>query len=119
MKLYIKGHDGTGTFLIENGINKIFFFDDITSNQSEWMSLIKTMEYISGNLQDEDNIFEIDMDSLLLFRQLIGEYRIKSKKLKPLYFIWNRLKNEMYDKKFFYEFVSGFCNPARCYLENA
>lgn len=118
MKAFIKGHDGSGTFFVENGDQQNFVFGDITSNQSEWMSLIKVMEYISGFLQDEADCFEITTDSLLLFRQLIGEYRIKSKKLKPLYFVWNRLKNEMYDKKFNYFFISGIYNPARCYLQN-
>ncbi len=119
MKAFIKGHEGTGSFVINNGDREVYHFGNISSNQSEWMSLIKIFEYISGNLQEEDDIFEVGMDSMVLFRQLMGYYRIKSKNLKPLYFMWNRLKNEMYDKKFSYFFISGFCNPARCYLENA
>jgi ribonuclease HI len=108
-ELYIKGkygklagctNDGTSIFLSE--------FVNASDNQCEWMALIQAMKYISG----EWNSTLVHTDSLILFRQLMGDYRIKAPTLKPLYYEWNVYKNIL-SGLVKYHYVSGCDNKAR------
>jgi ribonuclease HI len=80
--------------------------------QCEWNSLVETLEYLKDNLYS--GLINITTDSLFLFKQLTWEYRIKSKKLKPYYFEWNKLKNNLSGVcDLVYNYCSGNENPAR------
>lgn len=53
-----------------------------TNNESEYMALIMALEW-TGSRGIEEIV--IHSDSQLMIRQLTGEYRVKSGRIKPLY----------------------------------
>lgn len=110
MDIFIKGKREKSCIVINNNV-EIQDRKNYTDNQCEWLSLVDAMVFISGH--QEVNDFHIKTDSILLFRQLNGFYRIKSKALKPLYFQWNRFKNLLRDLEIDYLYVSGYNNKAR------
>ena len=113
MNLYIKGKQAQSC---------VYCIDEIetkplsghTDNECEWLSLIEAMKFISGN--QEENEYNVFTDSVLLYRQITGKYRIKSKNLKEIYFKWNQYKNILRDLNIIYHYISGIYNPARRYL---
>lgn len=95
------------TFFIKGRDNKVIVYredlqqpiiatiEDITDNQAEWASLVKAMQYISGSEMCRASGAVICTDSVLLYKQVVGENRIKSKNIKPFYYEFNELKNEL------------------------
>ncbi len=87
----------------------IMAHEGMTDNQCEWCSLIDAMNIVSGEAINKCDIYT---DSLLLYRQICGVYRIKSKNLKPLYFQYNILRNIL-SGQVSVKYVSGSENEAR------
>jgi ribonuclease HI len=112
MQIFIKGKDDRGCLVIDEKA-VFFYFPDVTDNQCEWDTLVSALEYISGN---EITGSEIFTDSILIYRQIHGEWRVKNKNLKEIYYKWNNLKNILQDYKIVYSYVSGCENPARSLL---
>jgi ribonuclease HI len=110
--IFIKGINGTGCIIQPSGT--IFTFPlqgRMSNNQSEWQTLVETIRYISGTEVME---CKIHTDSLLLYKQLIGEYRIKSKNIRPIYYAFNQAKNCLESGvKIEYEYIYPEENPAR------
>jgi ribonuclease HI len=110
MNIFIKGKEEHG--IVHDGEKTLLFsYSGYSDNQCEWLSLIDALKWISGT--HEFTGYTVLTDSLLLYRQLIGENRIKSKALKPLYFVWNQLKNILYELEMKYDYVLPEENPAR------
>lgn len=59
-----------------------FLGKDTTNNQAEYEGLIMALELASKVTKDELNCF---LDSELVVKQLLGEYKIKDRKLLPLF----------------------------------
>ena len=64
-----------------------------TNNVAEWTSLLKALEYLKSSSSNED--ISIYMDSELVVKQFLGEYKTKHPSLIPL-------KDKVFDlKKYF------------------
>jgi ribonuclease HI len=113
MTLYIKGRNEQvyHVFGRESGTE---YYSGYSNNQCEWEGVITAMEYIRDNDLQEAKIVT---DSLLLYKQLVGEYRIKNKRIKPFYFRWNELKNQLSGHIITYSHVEDDDNYARSYME--
>ena len=115
MDIYIKGKNQSVCIAYDN----TYIIKDMpknTDNQCEWQALVFTLQSIYDNVINASK-YNIIMDSVLLYRQISGIYRIKSKNLKSIYFRWNRLKNLLYDRDIIYSYVIGEDNVARRYLD--
>ncbi len=53
-----------------------------TNNVAEWTSLVKALEYLQSSSSNED--ISIYMDSELVVKQFLGEYKTKHPSLIPL-----------------------------------
>ncbi|MBI2052638.1 MAG: ribonuclease HI family protein [Candidatus Ryanbacteria bacterium] len=64
-----------------------------TNNEAEYEAVIfalKKMKQLLGKEKIKNAVFEIRMDSELVCRQLLGEYKIEEERLFPLFIkIWN------------------------------
>lgn len=92
-KLYVDGSSlgnpgpgGCGFVLIssDGDVTKegSYYLGIVTNNEAEYQSLIIGLtEALSFGAEE----IEIITDSQLLFKQLLGEYKVKAKNLKPLY----------------------------------
>ena len=67
------------------------FFGVKTNNQAEYMALIKALEKAIEYGADK---IHVQSDSQLMISQLTGEFRVKNKKLKPLYGIVKKLEGK-------------------------
>lgn len=67
---------------------------DATNNVAEYKALIKAMELASTHTKDEITCV---LDSELVVKQLLGEYRVKDYKLRPLFLRVQKLQ-ENFDK---------------------
>lgn len=56
--------------------------DMVTNNEAEYLGLIKAMELASKHTQD---ILTCILDSELIVKQLLGEYRVRNPRLLPLF----------------------------------
>lgn len=54
-----------------------------TNNVAEYNSLIMSLEWLVKNSKEDDQV-EINLDSQLVYKQTIGEYRVKNEMLKAL-----------------------------------
>lgn len=108
MKIFIKGKDKRACILSDD----FFLVENIemSNNQCEWESVIMALNTIP---YCDDSGFTIYTDSLLVYRQIQGENKIKDKALKEQYFRWNEMKNILRDIPIEYLYVSGCDNPAR------
>ena len=70
--------DADGTVLLERGL----FLGHGTNNVAEYRALLAGLE-LAGQLNFEH--VAIRTDSLLMVRQLLGIYRVRDEKLKPLF----------------------------------
>jgi ribonuclease HI len=61
------------------------FSKDATNNVAEYMALAKALEWLIANGLNNSGRVEVKSDSQLVVKQLMGEYRIKSKRIIPLY----------------------------------
>ncbi|GBC75668.1 hypothetical protein HRbin06_00988 [archaeon HR06] len=83
------GGIGAYAFLIYEGNKKIWeeygiIGENLSSNQSEYFACIKALEKLLYlNLKDEEIL--INSDSSLLINQLKGIYRVRSRRILPLY----------------------------------
>jgi ribonuclease HI len=72
------------------------FTKDATNNVAEYTALIKVLEWLlANNLNSE--CLQINSDSQLVVKQLNGEYKVKSKRILPLYREVLQLKNKFKD----------------------
>ena len=113
MIIWIKGRKERACLLMENNNKRdtiLLDFPGQTDNQCEWDALIAALELVSGNCFTGVDILT---DSLLLYKQITGENRIKSKNLKPLYFEYNTLKNQLSGWEYQIQYTEGDKNDAR------
>ena len=73
----------------------------ITNNVAEYEALIKALELASNYTDDELTCF---LDSELVVRQLLGEYKVKDPKLMPLFLKVQKLQEHF--TKILYQHVS-------------
>lgn len=59
-----------------------YFLGEATNNFAEYQGLLKALDVAAAA---EAKTLEINSDSQLLVRQLLGQYRVKSPNIKPLY----------------------------------
>lgn len=80
------GHAGIGIVIYNNMGEKVKeisqYIGETTNNFAEYKALITALEAVKP-LKPE--FVEVYMDSELVVKQINGEYRVKSKNLKPLY----------------------------------
>ena len=75
----------------EYGLSAKPYSNDSTNNVAEYTALIKALEWLSRN-QPRESI-RIRSDSKLVVSQINGEYKVKSKRIIPLYRQAMSLKN--------------------------
>ncbi len=73
----------------------------VTNNIAEYQALIKALELASNFTDDELTCF---LDSELVVKQLLGEYKVKDQKLLPLFLKVQKLQENF--KKIRYQHVS-------------
>jgi len=86
----------------------------LSDNQLEWQSLINAMKMISGSEEVRNSGAEICTDHRLLYKQLIHECRIKANTLRPFFYEYNQLHNELSGVMIAIRLVKD--NKARDYL---
>lgn len=60
------------------------FSKDATNNVAEYTALVKALEWLLANSTISGKV-EIKSDSQLVVKQLSGEYKVKAKRIIPLY----------------------------------
>ena len=60
------------------------FSEDATNNVAEYTALAKALEWLVTNNLNSEKV-EVKSDSQLVVNQLAGEYKIKAKRIIPLY----------------------------------
>ena len=99
IKIYLdggaRGNPGPAAigFVVKNQNNRIIFQQGqtigwATNNQAEYQALITALTWIKNN-QCQTEIIDFFLDSQLVVKQMRGEYKIKSAKIKPL---WQKAK---------------------------
>jgi ribonuclease HI len=83
-------HDGKIIYS-EYGLAAKPYSKDSTNNVAEYTALIKALEWLSRNQMHES--IRIKSDSKLVVSQINGEYKVKSKRIVPLYKQAMSLKN--------------------------
>lgn len=73
----------------------------VTNNMAEYEALIKALQLASKYTKDEITCY---LDSELIVKQLLGEYRVRNKKLLPLFLKVQKLQENF--KKIKYKHVS-------------
>jgi ribonuclease HI len=85
----ITHNNAYGSFIIfnKNGFaeHETFVLHTYTSNEAEYESLIKLLEYILEFDGHEEYFWRIYSDSKLIVNQMIGKWGIRAKNLKPLH----------------------------------
>jgi ribonuclease HI len=76
--------EGGRTIQSEYGLADEPFSKDATNNVAEYVALAKALEWLVANNRASDKV-RVKSDSQLVVRQLAGEYRVRTKKLVPLY----------------------------------
>jgi ribonuclease HI len=56
-----------------------------TNNQAEWQGLISGVEFILKTFKDDQIQLKIFLDSQLVVRQVLGQYKVKNPGLKELF----------------------------------
>lgn len=80
------GPAGAGLFLLKNDApveQRGFFLGNKTNNQAEYFALLLGLFYLKKHICQGDLVLIIS-DSQLLVRQVIGQYKVKNKELKPM-----------------------------------
>lgn len=103
-KLYIDGAArnnpgpaGAGVYIVKNNelfLKKGFFLGNKTNNQAEYLALLLGLHILKPHVQSHDAVLIIS-DSLLLVRQIKGEYKIKNNELRQLHAVAIHLLHEM------------------------
>jgi ribonuclease HI len=76
--------EGGRTIQSEYGLADEPFSKDATNNVAEYVALAKALGWLVANNRTSDEV-RVKSDSQLVVRQLGGEYRVRTKKLVPLY----------------------------------
>jgi len=100
VKLYTdgasRGNPGKagGGVVIENGKSEehSFYFGVRTNNEAEYLALIEGLKLALARGAGELEIF---MDSLLVVRQLQGDYKVKNSRIRPLFEEARRLLSKL------------------------
>lgn len=71
-------YDGDGSVVVDLG----GYIGETTNNVAEYRALLTGLEMA---LQRDVSSIEVRLDSMLLVKQVTGEYRVKAKHLKPLH----------------------------------
>lgn len=110
--IYIKGKNEKVICFLTGEVNEEFVveMEGYSNNQCEWKAVVKAMDIISGQGYEETNIH---IDSVLVCDQVNFRKHIKDKKLKQIYFEWNKYKNILSGREIRYLQISGSQNPAR------
>ena len=80
------GEMGIGIVIYENGNIKDTISEYVgegTNNIAEYSALIRGLEEVKRLKRSEDRI-EVFLDSLLIFKQINGEWEVKKQELNPL-----------------------------------
>jgi ribonuclease HI len=72
------------------------FTKDATNNVAEYTALIKVLEWLLANNLNSECV-QINSDSQLVVKQLNEEYKVKSRRILPLYREVLQLKNNFKD----------------------
>jgi ribonuclease HI len=91
------GPSGAGIYVVRDGkemLKKGFYLGKKTNNQAEYLTLVIGI-FLLKKLVKEDETIIITSDSLLLIKQLKGEYKIKNAELKELHGIAMQLLKEL------------------------
>lgn len=75
------------------------FSKDSTNNVAEYTALIKALEWLASNNLDSDTI-KVVGDSKLVISQLEGQFKVKSKRILPLYRRARELKESFKNLEF-------------------
>src|SRR5438309_757158 len=104
-KLYVDGAArnnpgpaGAGICLMKNDqtvLRRGYFLGKKTNNQAEYLALIFGLLLLRERAESTDAI-DIVSDSLLLVRQLQGEYRVKHPELQPLHAAIKKLLTDLH-----------------------
>ncbi len=94
------GPAGAGFYILKDGyplLNKGFFLGHKTNNQAEYYALLLGLDYITNHtdFKNSSDTLTIFADSLLLVRQILGYYRVKSLHLVPLHTLALSLLNKL------------------------
>jgi ribonuclease HI len=96
------GVAGCGIYIEDEDKKKIFeegkFLGIKTNNEAEYMGLIGALTWIDKNATDSE--IEINSDSQLLVRQMMGLYKVKAPHLKEL---WAIAQNLCFGKKIIFK----------------
>lgn len=117
------GESGGGFVLIDNHGRELCFgysyYDIKTNNESEYLALIDGLNMIISYLShhDYDNNIVIRMDSLLIVKQINGEYRCKAHNLIAYFTIAKRLINSITNEITF-EHIRRIYNNRADFLAN-
>ncbi len=90
------GLSGAGVYIKKNNkelIKSGYYLGIKTCNQAEYLALLLGLLLIKKYIKDQDRL-EIRSDSLLLVKQILGEYKITNPVLKKLN---NYIKNSLND----------------------
>jgi len=79
--------------------------ENVTNNIAEYEALIKALELASKYTKEELTCF---LDSELVVKQLLGEYRVRNQRLMPLFLKVQKLQENF--KKIIYQHVSRWDN---------
>lgn len=83
-----------GSFLVrERKIRKTYQFDCKTNNQAEYHALIKALQFVDYDTEDEDYV--VYTDSQLVIKQMMGTWKCKNKDLQPLHEKATKLLNNI------------------------
>ena len=80
----------------DSGLAEDPFSNNSTNNVAEYVALARALEWlIQNNLQSEK--IRIQSDSQLVVNQLMGTYKVRAKRIIPLYNVVIKLKSEFQD----------------------
>jgi len=91
------GPSGAGIYVVRDGkemFKKGFYLGKKTNNQAEYLALVLGIFLLKKMVKPDENII-ITSDSLLLIKQLRGEYKIKNTELKELHRLAMQLLKEL------------------------
>lgn len=84
------GHSGIGVLIVDedgNHLREIFeYIGEATNNQAEYKALLRLLKEVSSHPDFEQlKKLVVHSDSQLLVKQMIGEFKIKSKNIMKLH----------------------------------
>lgn len=89
------GPAGAGVFITQNQtpvFKKGFFLGSKTNNQAEYIAFLLGLHHLKSFLNEQNAEITCYSDSLLMVKQLNGEYKVVDQKLKKLFDIANRYR---------------------------